>query len=166
MAMMPKTPPVKPKLALVFSSMGFIGLILFAMNQPPPNRSEGLAMHIHVRLSISIEGRNFAVPSDIGISRELWIDHSLDDFNPEGMSPLHTHDSSGTIHVESTVVRNYTLGEFFDVWGVRFDDRCISDYCSNEGYALRAYVNGNRIPDPRDYVLSDGDELLVELGSK
>jgi len=123
-------------------------------------------MHIHVHLSISIEGRNFAVPSDVGINRELWIDHGLDDFNPEGMSSLHTHDSSGTIHVESTVVRNYTLGEFFDVWGVRFDDKCISDYCSNDNDALRAYVNGNQISDPRDYVLGDGDELLVELGSK
>jgi len=163
---MAKAPPVRPNLALVFVSMGFLGLIIFVSSQPPPTQSEGMAMHIHVRLSISIEGRNFAVPSDVGINRELWIDHGLDGFNPEGMSPLHTHDNSGTIHVESTIVRNYTLGEFFDVWGVRFDDRCISDYCSNDDLALRTYVNGNQISDPRDYVLSDGDELLVELGNK
>jgi len=123
-------------------------------------------MHIHARLSISIEGSNFLVPSDIGINRGLWIDHSLDDYNPEGMSPLHTHDGSGTIHVESVVVRNYTLGEFFDIWGVRLDESCISDHCSNDAYALRAFVNGERISDIRNYVLNDGDEILVEFGSK
>jgi len=123
-----------------------------------------LAMHIHARLIISIEGRDFVVPSDIGINRELWIDHNLDDFNPEGMSPLHTHDSSGTIHVESTVVRDYTLGEFFDVWGVRFDERCISDYCSNDTYALRTYVNGNQIFNFINHVLKDSDEILIEFG--
>jgi hypothetical protein len=32
-----------------------------------------------------------------------------------GMAPLHTHDSSGIIHVESVVDRNYTLDEFLDM---------------------------------------------------
>ena len=34
-----------------------------------------------------------------------------------GMAPLHTHDTSGIIHVESSVKRNYTLGEFLNTWG-------------------------------------------------
>lgn len=33
------------------------------------------------------------------------------------MSPLHTHDTSGTIHVESNSYRTYTLGQFLDIWG-------------------------------------------------
>jgi len=32
-----------------------------------------------------------------------------------GMAPLHTHDRSGIIHVESVVDRNYTLDEFLDM---------------------------------------------------
>jgi hypothetical protein len=34
-------------------------------------------------------------------------------------SPLHTHDTSGIIHVESPTVRSFTLGEFVDLWGGR-----------------------------------------------
>jgi hypothetical protein len=34
-----------------------------------------------------------------------------------GLYPVYTTDTSGTIHVESRVVRSYTLGDFFEVWG-------------------------------------------------
>ncbi len=54
----------------------------------------------------------------------LWKDHSLDKYGMQamfdgmsGMAPLHTHDASGIIHVESSVKRNYTLGEFLNIWG-------------------------------------------------
>src|SRR5207253_11291275 len=30
--------------------------------------------------------------------------------------PLHTHDDSGLIHMESLVVRNFTLQDFFAIW--------------------------------------------------
>jgi hypothetical protein len=30
---------------------------------------------------------------------------------------LHTHASDGVIHIESPIVRVYTLGDFFDEWG-------------------------------------------------
>ncbi len=35
--------------------------------------------------------------------------------------PLHTHDASGTIHVETDVDRNYTIGDFFLIWGKIFN---------------------------------------------
>jgi hypothetical protein len=68
----------------------------------------------------------YSVPTQIGIFPSLWKDHSLDNYGmqsmPEmkmsAMAPLHTHDSSGIVLVESTVNRNYTLGEFLNVWGL------------------------------------------------
>lgn len=35
--------------------------------------------------------------------------------------PLHTHDTSGTIHVETDVNQNYTIGDFFLIWGKVFN---------------------------------------------
>jgi hypothetical protein len=35
--------------------------------------------------------------------------------------PLHTHDASGTIHVETDVNQNYTIGDFFLIWGKVFN---------------------------------------------
>lgn len=76
-----------------------------------------MVMHIHPQISVSVSGQSSIVPENVGIDKILWKDHTLDKYGMQGMSPLHTHDSSGTIHVESLVERDYTLGEFLDVWG-------------------------------------------------
>lgn len=73
-------------------------------------------MHIHATLQLDNGGTPVPVPVDVGIAPELWRDHSLDAFGQmRGMSPLHTHDGTGLIHVESRVTRAYTLGEFFAI---------------------------------------------------
>ena len=56
---------------------------------------------------------------------------------------LHTHDTSGTVHMESSVARTFTLGDFFDVWGVRFTPSCLGAYCNDgNGNTLQVFVNG------------------------
>ena len=35
--------------------------------------------------------------------------------------PLHTHDDTGTIHVETNQNVNYTIGDFFLIWGKVFN---------------------------------------------
>ena len=72
----------------------------------------------------------------------------------QGMSPLHTHDDSGTIHVESNTVRNYTLGEFLDIWRGLDSDKII-----------QATVNGNPVPDFRKVILNNGEKIDLELKS-
>src|SRR5215216_2363057 len=57
--------------------------------------------HIHAHLDIFISGKEFAIPSDIGIIPNKCIYW------------LHTHDDTGVIHIESPEDRNFTLGEFF-----------------------------------------------------
>ncbi len=95
------------------------------------NSLEGSAMHIHPHLTISSNGNNATVPADIGILSTClyW---------------LHTHDASGTIHIESPTVKNYTLGQFIDIWNATaryassFDPSSLSNAAS-----LTVYVNGN-----------------------
>jgi hypothetical protein len=71
--------------------------------------SEQLAYHIHAHLTMYINGQPFALPSQIGIASDqscyYW---------------LHTHDTSGVIHIESPTQKTYTLGEFFQEWSTRF----------------------------------------------
>ena len=73
----------------------------------PALGSEGTALHIHEHVDVFVDGKRVMVPAGIGI-------------DPGGrfISPLHTHDTSGVIHVESPTVRPFTFGEFFGVWGV------------------------------------------------
>jgi hypothetical protein len=59
--------------------------------------------HIHPELEIFVNGAKQEVPANIGITFSC-------------MHPLHTHDTAGTIHVESPEERDFTLADFFAVW--------------------------------------------------
>ena len=87
--------------------------------------SNQMVLHNHVRLNVTLDGNPITVPAQLGIGQLgkvedplLYGDHSLDKYGMSGMSPLHTHEVSGTIHVESNTVRNYTLGEFLSIWRI------------------------------------------------
>jgi hypothetical protein len=71
--------------------------------------NEQLAYHIHAHVSIYINGKLVSIPQGVGIATDgsclYW---------------LHTHDTTGVIHIESPTQKNYTLGNFFDEWSQRF----------------------------------------------
>ncbi len=115
--------------------------------------AEGSLQHIHANLRIFVHGKQETVPQGIGIS------------GSNGTS-LHTHDTSGTIHVESSKVRAFTLGEFFDVWGVRFTSSCLGGYCTGGSNRLQVFVGGQeQAGDPGNVVLHDHDVIVVTFGT-
>jgi hypothetical protein len=121
----------------------------------PALTEEGNALHIHQHLDIFIDGKPVTVPKDIGIN-----------FDERFISPLHTHDRTGVIHVESDKVQDFTLGQFFDVWGVRFTQNCIGGYCAKGNEKLRVFSNGKPVSgDPRRLVLTSHQEIAVVYGS-
>jgi hypothetical protein len=101
----------------VAAVVAVLGIVFGIQTGDQESMGTKMVMHIHPQLSIKVNGQPIIVPENIGIEKSLWKDHSLDKYGMQGMSPLHTHDSSGTIHVESSVERDYTLGEFLNVWG-------------------------------------------------
>jgi hypothetical protein len=130
-------------LSLMLGTTGFIGSDVKAQS----DGMDPLAMHIHPSLSLFVNGTSVIVPAQIGIDPTMWKDHSLDEFgmqsmpemNMSAMSPLHTHDDSGVIHVESTIDRDYTLLDFMNIWGLDLngkvlrmtvDDRTVSNISS------------------------------------
>jgi hypothetical protein len=127
---------------------------LRAIGLPPLDPVEGTVVHIHQHLDIYVDGRNVPVPPLIGIDPAA------------GFAPLHVHDTSGVIHVESPTVRSYTLGEFFAVWGVRFTPSCLGGDCAGSGRALRVYVDGRLDQaDPTKLVLEPHQEIVVAYGT-
>jgi hypothetical protein len=122
----------------------------------PPLPLEGRALHIHEHLDIYLDGRHVAVPANIGINRK-----------PLFFSPLHTHDRTGILHVESPDRRTYTLGQFFGVWGVRLSDRCIGDFCAGRGRSLVAFVNGEGFAgNPAQIPLRRHAEIVLAYGTR
>lgn len=131
----------------------------------------GGPMHIHPQLRITIDGNAATVPANIGIDPRLWQDHSLDEFSmmndmPEmgGMAPLHTHDTAGTIHVESRVTRAYTLGEFFRIWGQSFDGQQVLGHTALPGHRVWMVVDGVEVAPSYSLVFRDGLQIEIVCG--
>ena len=127
--------------------------IVFATQASEHGIGAKMVMHIHPQLSVKVNGQPIIVPEKIGIDNSLYKDHSLDRFGVQGISPLHTHDSKGTIHVESSVNRDYTLGEFLDVWGG----------LDTNGKTVKATVNDQPISDWRNHILKDKEQISLEI---
>jgi hypothetical protein len=62
-------------------------------------------------------------------------------------------------------VREYTLGQFFDVWGVRLTPKCLGGYCTTDKRKLRAFVDSEPVPNPRAIVLVDGEQIVLAYGT-
>jgi hypothetical protein len=111
-----------------------------------------LAEHIHPHLSIIINGQAVAIPADIGIT-------------PTCTRPVHTHDDTGTIHVESPVVYPFTVHDFFLVWGKQFDSTKIFEYNVDSTHTLTMTVNGAPNTQFQNYVMQDGDDIVITYAS-
>jgi hypothetical protein len=109
----------------------------------------GTTLHTHEHLDVFVDGRPVTVPTGIGIA---------DDF----ISPIHTHDASGVIHVESPTRRNFSLAEFFGVWGVRLTRKCLGGECG--AAKLHVFVNGRPVRDPNLALLTPHGEIVVAFG--
>ena len=111
-----------------------------------------LKLHIHADLRILIDGEEQFIPANIGVS-------------PGVMRPIHTHDSSGELHIEGPCARDFTLGDFFSIFGREFSRQCIFDKCVDNG-SLKFVVDGRENFGFENYVMRDGDNLLIEYKSR
>ena len=108
------------------------------------------AIHWHPHLTIKIDGETIPISKDIGITSSAHY-------------PVHTHDTSGTIHVENNrpTRKTLVLGYFFEVWRKKFSKDCIFEYCTDKG-ELKMYVNEKENFDLEKYFMQDGDKILIE----
>jgi hypothetical protein len=124
----------------------------------PALGAQGTRLHIHQHLDVFVKGRRVTIPAGVGIGIQ-----GLQPF----FSPLHTHDSTGVVHVESPVVKTFTLGQFLAVWGVRFTPRCLGGYCMRGANRIRVYSDGKLVTgDPRALPLDEHEEIVIAYGTK
>jgi hypothetical protein len=142
-----------------------------AQSAAPSSTNNTIIMHFHPRLNVTVESKAVTVPAGIGINSSLWKDHSLDKYGMQsmnmlmpGMAPLHTMDNSGNITVESSVNRNYTLGEFFKIWGIKFDDKKVK--ITLDGKPVSNFKNYTLTENDNDHltVIADGKSIPIPTG--
>jgi hypothetical protein len=126
--------------------------------------SEQLAFHVHSHLQIYVNGKQKVVPYGIGIVPPLSVQN-------EGGQPfagggkalywLHTHDESGVVHIESPVKRNFTLGNFFDIWGQKLRTNQVGPAKGT----VTAFVNGKKVSgNPADIQLGAHKVIQLDVG--
>lgn len=108
--------------------------------------------HIHAHLSISINGADRAVPTDVGISAAC-------------MHPLHTHDGTGIIHIESPRKEDFTLGDFMAVWQEDFTSAKVLDTTIDGQHQLTLFVNGKVVTTAGATVLHDHDSVAMYVAA-
>jgi hypothetical protein len=117
--------------------------------------AEGTTMHEHANVQIFVHGTNERIPADIGIDTAAGTIQSI-----------HTHDDTGLVHLESSQSREFTLGEFFGVWGVRFTPTCLGAYCNEGNNRLQVFVDGDEVTDNlQDVQLDDQTVIVVTYGT-
>jgi hypothetical protein len=86
--------------------------------------TEHFDLHIHTKLVIMIDNQLYPIPANVGIIPGHCIYW------------LHTHDNSGLIHIESPIKRNFTLGDFLQIWKLFDNSDIVHDIADNK-------INGN-----------------------
>src|SRR5450631_4284486 len=135
--------PWPPEYAHLAQRLKLIGI--------PPGGQE--KFHIHAMLRIYVNGLLRPLPADIGIDQAKGLESSI-----------HTHDGTGIIHMEAPHPFNYTLGDFFSVWGVKLGPDEVGALKGLGGDHLHFYVNGRPLNNPAAYVMQDKDSIVIGYG--
>jgi hypothetical protein len=129
-------------------------------------KNEKFLFHVHTRLTVFVAGKPRQIPAAIGIAPPLGIDRKPKGLffvnNGDCFAWLHTHTPDGIIHIESPIQRQFTLGDFFDVWGQPLGPNQVGP----EHGRVTAFFNGKRyLGDPRAIPLGRHVEIQLDVGA-
>ncbi|BDQ30932.1 MAG: protein-disulfide isomerase [Nitrosopumilus sp.] len=145
-------------LAVIAVIVGYAVWIFINMSDNVPGGPENAGAlgseHSHAGLLVSIFGDEFDFSAPAYQIKSSWIHF-------EG------RDGS-TVHKHATGV---TLGYLFDTLSLGLDDQCFvfqdgRSFCTNEDYKLVFYINGEQVPDIRDYEIQEDDKILIAYGAE
>ena len=97
-------------------------------------------------LSVVVDGFTVAIPPYIGIDR-LRSERAV----------VHTHDTTGQVWLEGRSIDQVTLGQFFTVWGVRFDQGCLGAACDS----VEVTADGKPVKDGAALKLAEVNSVEV-----
>ena len=150
---------------LAVGILGLIGLIVgyasFTFVTTPvgaPGSPPGAGIlgdeHEHASVLVRIFGDKFDFAATTYQIKSSWI---------------HFEESDGnTVHRHSSGV---TLNYLFESLGIGIDEDCYifgdgRQFCTNEDYSLKYFINGDSVNSINDYVVQNDDRILISYGSE
>jgi hypothetical protein len=126
--------------------------------------SEQVAYHVHAHLAIYVNGQQRGVPYGVGVVQPVPQSVSGGTFVSASQCYywLHTHAQDGVIHVESPTQKQYTLGQFFDIWKQPLSAGQVGPATGQ----VTAYVNGKAFTgNPRDITIQPHEDIQLNVGT-
>ena len=115
--------------------------------------TESTTHHVHSHLDLFVDGQRQEIPAQIGILS-----------SPSCLFWLHTHSADGVIHVESPTKKEFTLGQFLDIWSqTHAGSKPLFDAVANK--TVTAYVNGTQVQDYRSIQLESRKQIVLAYGN-
>ena len=126
------------------------------LEEPKPDESSFIfgSAHEHALISVKIFGDEFDFST---------IEYQL-------QSPfIHFENSNG--HVIHRHSNGATIGYFFETMNLKLFSNCLIfnnkvEFCSDDEYTLKFYINGKKVDDLRDYQIIEGDLILISYGAE
>ena len=145
-------------LTLIALIVGYSGYVFVTMDVDVPGAPPGAGKlggeHEHATLLVRIFGDKFDFSTPAFQIKSSWI---------------HFEESDGTtIHRHATGV---TLGYLFNSMNIGINNECYMfpdgrNFCTNEDYSLKYYINHQVVKDINDYVIEDDDRILITYGNE
>ena len=145
-------------LGAIFAVVGYSIFVFLTMGVDAPGAPPGAGLlgdeHEHSSILVKIFGDKF--------------DFSVPNYQIKS-SWIHFEESDGTtVHRHASGIK---LGYLFETLGIGIDTQCFifpdkRQFCTNEDYSLKYFINHLPIDDIRDYVFEDGDRILILYGNE
>ncbi|NHI03789.1 hypothetical protein DYY67_0859 [Candidatus Nitrosotalea sp. TS] len=125
-----------------------------AIDGIPCETQEYTTYHVHAHLDVFVNGQHITVPQYVGImaggpNNQQFV----------CLYWLHTHDTTGIMHIESPQETNFTLNQFLDVW------KKTSTGALPDGEPI-IFVNGQEVSTNLESTeLHAHDELAIVYGT-
>lgn len=128
----------------------------------PCDTAQQYGYHVHTQLTIFVDDQPFQIPAGVGIGQP-WATVQSDQVQYGSCYYwLHTHDTSGLIHVEAPAPRPFTLGQFFDIWG----EPLRRDNVAGQKGTVAIQVDGKLFyGDPLRIVLNEDETIVIQVHS-
>ncbi len=145
-------------LGIVVVIVGYSAYTFVNMEGSAPGAPPGAGVlgddHTHTSILVRVFGDKFDFSSPAFQIKSSWI---------------HFEGQDGdTIHRHSTGV---TLGYLFETLGITVNDECFvfpdgRQFCNNDDYSIKFFINHEQVPSIIDYVGKETDRVLISYGNE
>lgn len=130
----------------------------YVIPDPEPNIEDEFGVlgqeHVHAGILVRIYGDKFDFSAYQYQIKSDWIH-----FEGKEENTIHRHASG------------VTLEYLFETLNITVNEECyifpdIRQFCTNEDYSLKFYINGENVNDIRDYEINESDRILISYGNE